>query len=223
MKKKIVVIEDDQMLQEELCHLLNQQNYQAVAITQFDRNIVEQVKDLAPHLVLLDINLPYQSGFEICKQLAGTSHFPILILTSRDKLKDELHALKLGADDYITKPFQPAKLLARIETLLRRFAGRHPLLQSGDFQLDPQTFTLYTADKAMVLNANEGKTLQLLLEEAPNLVTKEALSQLLWQTDEFIEENTLQVNMTRLRKSMRSLGLDDRITTVRGKGYRLKE
>lgn len=221
--KKIVVVEDDKMLQEELVHLLQKNNYETIAITDFSEDVVKQVQVHHPDLVLLDINLPYQTGFEICRQLAQDNRFGILILTSRAKLKDELHALQLGADDYITKPFQPSKLLARIEAILRRFANHPQLLQGEDFQLDPQTYTLYASEQAIVLKDNEGKILQILLEEAPNLVTKERLNFLLWQTDQYIDENTLQVNMTRLRKNMRQVGLQDRIETVRGKGYRLKE
>lgn len=220
--KKIVVVEDDQMLQEEIVHLLQSHNYQAIPITDFSKDVVAQVKNLQPDLLLLDINLPHQTGFEICRQLASDNRFGILILTSRAKLKDELHALELGADDYITKPFQPAKLLARMDALLRRFAKHPHLLQGEGFQLDQLTYTLYAGEQAIVLKDNEGKILEALLEASPHLLTKEELNQLLWQTNQFIDGNTLQVNMTRLRKNMRSIGLDDRIETIRGQGYRLK-
>ena len=220
---KIVVVEDDKMLQEELVDILEKEGYEIVSITNFDEDVSAQINTLTPDLVLMDINLPYQSGFEICRSLKEKSRVLVLVLTSRDRLRDELHALDLGADDYLTKPFHKEKLLARVKNLLRRFEGSPKLMDGGSFQLDPQTYTLYAAQQAIVLPPNEGKILTALLERSPAVVTKEELSDHLWGTTDYIDENALQVNMARLRKTLRQFELDDLMETVRGQGYRLKE
>lgn len=219
---KIVVVEDDIMLQEELVDILEKEGYEAIPITNFNANVSAQINTLAPDLVLLDINLPQQSGFEICRNLKGKSRVLVLVLTSRDRLSDELHALDLGADDYLNKPFHKEKLLARIKNLLRRFEGSPKLMDGGVFQIDPQTYTLYVAEQAIVLPTNEGKILTALLEHSPEVVTKEQLSNYLWGTTAYIDENALQVNIGRLRKNLRQFELDDLMETVRGQGYRLK-
>lgn len=220
---KIVVIEDDEMLQEELVHLLEKEGYETLAITDFEVDILMQLTALAPDLVLLDINLPNQSGFEICRGVKNKGIAPVLILTSRNRLSDELHALNLGADDYLTKPFHKEKLMARIRNLLRRTEAGPHLLDGGTFQIDPQTFVFYYGQKAVVLPPNEGRILVTLVEMQDQLVTKEMLSEKLWGTSEFIDENALQVNIMRLRKTLRQFGLSDLIETVRGQGYYLKK
>lgn len=143
----------------------------------------------------------------------------------RDKLQDELHALGLGADDYLTKPCNIERLLARIKNLLRRKEEqiRQGLLDGNGFLLDPNTFTIYVGKSSSLMPPNEGKILLALLKKSPNLVTKHELCNVLWGTEECIDENALQVTFTRLRKTLREFGLEERIETVRGQGYRLKE
>ncbi|WP_082393904.1 response regulator transcription factor [Bacillus sp. JCM 19034] len=218
---KITIVEDDLWMREELIDTLQKAGYEAVAITNF-RDITQQLATLAPDLVLLDINLPEQSGFEICKSLKAKGIGPILILTSRDKLQDELHGLHLGADDYLTKPCNRDRLLARIQNLLRRFAGQRGLIDGGSFLLDPNTFTLYKGSHSLLLSSNEGKILLALVENRPEIVTKSTLSERLWGTAQYIDENALQVNLTRLRKTLRQIQLEDQIETIRGQGYRLR-
>lgn len=218
---KIVVVEDDQWMQEELVDLLLKEGYEAIPIKDFE-NVVHQLVSLQPDLVLLDINLPFESGFELCKRLKSKGIGPILMLTSRDKLQDELHGFQLGADDYVTKPVHRDRLLARIENLLKRFRQQPKLLEGGRFSIDPNTYTLYKGNESIVLSRNEGIILVALVENMPETLSKEELSHLLWGTDEFIDENALQVNLTRLRKTLRSLQLDDAIETVRSRGYRLR-
>jgi DNA-binding response OmpR family regulator len=218
---RIIIVEDDALMREELMDILQKAGYEVTGIVNF-RDIITQIATLASDLVLLDINLPEQSGFEICKSLKLKGIGPILILTSRDKLQDELHGLHLGADDYLTKPCNRDRLLARIQNLLRRFEGQPSLLDGGSFLLDPNTFTLYKGDQSLLLSANEGKILLVLVENRPEIVNKSTLSELLWGTSQYIDENALQVNLTRLRKTLRQLNLDNQIETIRGKGYRLK-
>ncbi len=218
---RIIIVEDDSLLREELMDMLQKAGYEVMAIDDF-HDIVPQIVALAPDLVLLDINLPEQSGFEICKSLKSKGIGPILILTSRDKLQDELHGLHLGADDYLTKPCNRDRLLARIQNLLRRFEGQPGLIDGGNFLLDPNTFTLYKGLQSLLLSANEGRILLALVQNRPDVVSKSALSELLWGTDQYIDENALQVNLTRLRKTLRQLNLENQVETVRGQGYRLK-
>ncbi|MCR2043792.1 response regulator transcription factor [Anaerosalibacter massiliensis] len=218
---KITIVEDDLLMREELMDILQKAGYEVMAIADF-HDVVAQIATWAPDLVLLDINLPEQSGFEICKSLKLKGIGPILILTSRDKLQDELHGLHLGADDYLTKPCNRDRLLARIQNLLRRFEGQPSLIDGGSFSLDPNTFTLYKGAQSLLLSANEGRILLALVQHRPEVVSKSTLSKILWGTDQYIDENALQVNLTRLRKTLRQLNLEDQIETIRGKGYRLR-
>lgn len=218
---RIIIVEDDPLMREELMDILKKARYEVSVITDF-QDVVSQIVTLAPDLVLLDINLPEQSGFELCKGLKLKGIGPILILTSRDKLQDELHGLDLGADDYLTKPCNRDRLLARIQNLLKRFEGQPGLVDGGSFLLDPNTFTLYKGSESLVLSANEGKILLSLVQHKPDIVSKFILSNVLWGTDQYIDENALQVNLTRLRKTLRQLELENQIETIRGQGYRLR-
>jgi len=144
MLARIVVIEDDVYMREELIDMLKKTGYDAVPLPAFE-NAVSQLAELSPDLILLDINLPFRSGFEICKEIKAKHLGAVLILTARDKLQDELHALGLGADDYLTKPCNMERLLARTKNLLRRREEQvqQGLLDGGGFLLDPNTFTIY--------------------------------------------------------------------------------
>lgn len=221
---RIVIVEDDLYMREELIDLLKKSGYEVVPIVEFE-NPVNRISELAPDLVLLDINLPYQSGFEICRAVKSKCIGTVLVLTARDKLQDELHALGLGADDYITKPCNAERLLARIKNLLRRTEEKEErgLLDGNGFYLDPNTFTFYVGKHSYLLPPNEGKILVTLLRESPNIVPKEKLCQVLWGINKYIDENALQVNFTRLRKTLARCGIDNRIETIRGKGYRFRE
>ena len=175
-----------------------------------------------PDLVLLDLNLPEVSGFQICRDIKRRSALPVLVLTSRDQLRDEVHALELGADEYLTKPYRKERLLARIGNVLKRYEGRPNLLEGADFLLDRQTYTLFIHNRSVVLPPNQGKLLEALLTHGGQTVTKDDLSRALWGTTEFIDENALQVNLTRLKKTMASLGMRQQLVSVRGVGYRLE-
>lgn len=218
--KRIVIAEDDLFMREELRDILLKEQYEIAVVENF-RYTVGEIEKSNPDLVLLDVNLPGISGFEICRELKKHMAVPVLILTSRDQLSDELHALDFGADDYLTKPCHKERLVARISNLLRRYEGRTHLLDGHGFLLDRQTYALYVDKTSKVLTENEGKILELLMTRKGELVSKEELFFALWGTTEYIDENALQVNMTRLRKSLKEQSLDGRIETVRGKGYRL--
>ena len=217
----IVIVEDDVFLREELQSMLQKEGYAVQTISSFS-HALEEIVALHPSLVLLDLNLPGESGFTLCRSLKAQGTGPILVLTSRNQLQDELHALDLGADDYLTKPCHPSRLLARVEKLLDLYKNMRSLLNAGSFQLDENTFEIIAGNESLTLPENEGKILRELLVKSPEVVSKESLFQNLWGTSEYIDENILQVNMTRLRKDLEKLGLADCIETVRGKGYRMR-
>ena len=219
--KKIAVVEDEVYTREELCNMLEKAGYSALAVTAFE-NAAEQLTVLAPDLVILDLNLPEISGFQICWDLKQKTSIPVLVLTSRDQMSDELQALRLGADEYLTKPCRKERLLTRIANILKRFEGRSNLLEGQGFLLDRGTYTLYIDNTSVILPRNQGKLLEALLADGNQLVTSEQLCRALWDTTEFIDENALQVNLTRLKKTMANLGMKQKVVAVRGLGYRLE-
>lgn len=219
--KHIAVVEDEALMREELADMLRRADYAVTEITDFS-DVTGQLLALAPDLVLLDLNLPEVSGFQICRDIKRRSALPVLVLTSRDQMRDEVHALELGADEYLTKPYRKERLLARIGNVLKRYEGRPNLLEGADFLLDRQTYTLFIHNQSVVLPPNQGKLLEALLTHGGQTVTKDDLSRALWGTTEFIDENALQVNLTRLKKTMASLGMRQQLVSVRGVGYRLE-
>lgn len=218
--KKIVIVEDEPFMREELEEIFQKAGYLVETVTDFE-NTAQKIMEKTPGLLLLDLNLPGASGFQICRELKRKSAFPVLVLTSRDQMKDELCALELGADEYLTKPCRKERLLARVSNLLRRYEGRQNLLEGPGFLLDGQTYTLYIHDRSVVLPKNQGKLLKAFLAHRDEAVTREELCVTLWGTTEFIDENALQVNLTRLKKTMKHLGIGQKIEPVRGAGYRM--
>ena len=219
--KRIAVVEDEVYMREELCNMLQKDGYVAEAISEFE-DAARLLAALRPDLVILDLNLPEISGFQICQELKSKAAIPVLVLTSRDQVKDELQAFHLGADEYLTKPCRKDRLLARVSNILKRYEGRTNLMEGPDFLLDQQTYTLYIHNTSVVLPKNQGKLLVALLSGGDALVTTEQLCVALWGTTEYIDENALQVNLTRLKKTMSGLEMKQRIVAVRGMGYRLE-
>ena len=219
--KKIIIVEDELFMREELKYILDKEGYDTFCITRFS-NVVNEIISVSPDLVLLDLNLPRISGFEICKGIRDKSNVPILVLTGRDQMKDELHALNIGADEYINKPCHKDRLLARITNLMRRLNDRKHFIEVKDIKLDLQTYTINIKGKAAILPENQGKIMELLLQNYQEVVTKESLIKKLWGTTEYIDENAIHVNMTRLKKSLHNLNSDYKIITIRGIGYSLK-
>ena len=219
--KRIAVVEDEVYMREELCDMLQKDGYLVETITEFE-DAARLLAALRPDLVILDLNLPEISGFQICQELKNKTSIPVLVLTSRDQVKDELQAFQLGADEYLTKPCRKDRLLARVSNILKRYEGRTNLIEGPDFLLDQQTYTLYIHNTSVVLPKNQGKLLVALLSGGDALVTTEQLCIALWGTTEYIDENALQVNLTRLKKTMSGLEMKQRIVAVRGMGYRLE-
>ncbi len=218
---RIIIVEDDIYLREELIHTFQKAKYDAIGLSEFE-NVEDHLMKQKPDLVILDVNLPGKTGYELCKSLKVKSSFPILILTARDTLSDELTALGLGADDFLTKPCHPDRLLARTERLLQTYGKMRSILQIGAVSLDTDTYKLVFLDKVLILSETEGKIMKLLMEQFPSAVEKSELFRNVWGTEEFVDENILQVNMSRLRKNLSDFGMDGIIRNIRGKGYVLE-
>ena len=217
--KEILIAEDDLFMREELALIIEKNGWLPRLLKNFD-DPVDEIIRLRPDLVLLDVNLPGISGFDICRELKRQGVAPVLILTSRDSLKDEVHALGLGADEYLTKPCRMERLTARIENLLRRYEISRNIMDGGDFQYDRDTHTIFCGGSSVLLPVNQGIILtELMSAREGEAVSKEQISNALWGTTEYIDENALQVNMTRLKKTLSGLGLSWHIMTVRGRGY----
>lgn len=217
----IVIVEDDAYLRNELIHTFQKAGYDAAGLVSFE-NAEEELSALRPDLAVLDVNLPGKSGYELCKNLKVRASFPILILTARDTLSDELTALGLGADDFLTKPCHPDRLVARAERLLQTYDKLRALVQIGPLSLDTDTYKLVCRDKVLLLAETEGKIMKLLMERYPNIVSKSDLFATVWGTEEFVDENILQVNMSRLRKNLSEIGMEHAVRSIRGKGYVLE-
>jgi len=210
------------MLRNALIETFSQRGYEVIAPDTFVA-VEKQISEYRPDLLILDIGLPGTSGFDLCRRIRPTSTFPILILTARDTLNDELRALELGAEDYLSKPCPPERLIARADRLMRTYENARHVIRAGTLQLDLDSYKLSYKDKNQVLSDTEGRILRELIEAYPNTVSKTEIMRSLWGGSDYVDENVLQVNMTRLRKALSAIGLEDRIETVRGVGYRLPE
>ena len=217
---RIAVIEDDVYLRDEITDTFIKRGHSAIGITSFD-DAESELEQLAPELIVLDVNLPGRSGFEICRSVKACMSVPVLILTARDTLDDELTALGIGADDFLTKPCHPDRLVARAEHLFRNYGRVKGLIQTGSLILDTDTYKLVYNEKMLVLPETEGKILRLLMENYPNAVSRRNIFFSVWGTEEFVDENILQVNVTRLRRSLSEIELGGIVETVRGYGYKL--
>lgn len=217
----VVIVEDDSYLREELEHTFVREGYSAVSISSFEEP-EKEILGNDPDLIVLDVNLPGKSGFELCKWLKLRTSVPILILTARDTLMDELYALGLGADDFLTKPCHPKRLTARAQRLLMTYKKLRRLVRAGSIMMDVDTYRVIRGNQYVTLPETEGKILKLLMERYPSGVSKQEITAVLWGGDEYVDENILQVNMTRLRKNLDSIGLKSMVKTERGKGYCLE-
>ncbi|MGL4623868.1 MAG: response regulator transcription factor [Culicoidibacterales bacterium] len=219
---KIVIVEDDQRVREELQQFLQNYGYEVAVIEQF-QDVVGQLMQLAPQLILLDVNLPTHDGYTICREWRKQSEVPIIIVTSRSSDVDELMSMHLGADDFITKPFNTQILMARIEAILKRTyqQGNSQVLTYHDLQLDVAKGVLSYQNEHVTLTKNELIIFQYLVQNQGTIVARESLMEYLWSTSAFIDDNTLSVNVTRLRKKIEGLGVTNPIETRRGLGYLL--
>lgn len=222
--QKILIIEDDEKLRNELETFLNKNGFVATSLKKFD-NAVEDILNEKADLLLLDINLPYTDGEFICKEIRKTSNVPIIMVTSRDSEMDELLSLNYGADQYVTKPYNIQILLAKIVGLLKRNqnAGNNPdKIDCGEFVLNTAGRIIEKEDNKVELTKNEYKILEYLVIHRQQVISRDEIMDYLWESEEFVDDNTLNVNIKRLRMKLEELGLTDQIETRRGQGYLLK-
>ena len=219
---KIFVVEDETEICKELSVLLQKYGYAYESSTDF-AHITDHILKAEADLVLLDINLPYQDGYMICREIRKQSDIPIIVLTSRNTDFDELMSLNIGADDFISKPYNAQVLIARIQKILKRTyeAQVNSALIHKGLTINLLKAAASYGDKEVDLTKNELGILRLLVVNKGNVIPRDAIIDELWQSDEFIDENTLNVNIVRLRKKLSEIGAPDYLETKRGLGYKV--
>jgi DNA-binding response OmpR family regulator len=217
---KLFIIEDDIVLRTELISLLESYNYSCETSDNF-KNIISEAVDSNADLILLDINLPYYDGYHVCREIRKISEVPIMVVTSRNNDMDELMSMNLGADDFITKPYNIQILLARIAAILKRTNQKNysSEVEYNGLTLSMAKSTVYYESKEAELTKNELRILTVLMQNANSIISRDDLMDELWQSDEFVDDNTLTVNVNRLRKKLEEIGAADFIKTKRGQGY----
>lgn len=216
----VYVVEDDVALRGEVLRVLERNGYATAFCDRFDR-VVEDVLDAAPDLVLLDLSLPSTDGHVVCRRLREASEVPVIVLTSRATEIDEVMSMTLGADDFIPKPYSTRVLVARVAALLRRSTGsaEAPRLKHNGLELDMARSVARAGGRDVELTKNEMRILALLMRRAGAIVSREALMRELWDSDAFVDDNTLTVNVNRLRTTLEKIGVTGYLTTHRGRGY----
>lgn len=218
---KILVVEDDHQIQQELVLLLQRNGFEAQALTSFE-SVPQQIITAHPDLVLLDLNLPGIDGQQICREVRQLSNVPIIVVTSRNTDLDELMVLSLGADDFIAKPYNTQILLMHITSVLRRANSditTGTKLSHAGVTLDSSSCKVSANQKSVELTKNELRILSLLMQNAGTVVSRQRIQEELWQSDEFVDDNTLTVNISHLRNTLASIGVEDFVMTRRGLGY----
>lgn len=219
--QKIIIVEDAERIRLELTELLQRYGYDVKAPSNFE-NIIDYINNENPDLILLDINLPLYDGYYICREIRKKSDVPIIVVTSRDSEMDELMSMNLGADDFITKPYNTQILLARINSVLKRSLKNttsSDILTYKDLKLNLSNSSITYKENTVELTKNELKILSFLIKNKGSIVSREELMEYLWSTDFFVDDNSLSVNITRLRKKLMEIGMDNPIETRRGQGY----
>ena len=217
---KVFIIEDDVKINEQLGSFLKRYGYEVATSFDFE-NIVDIALEENPKIILLDINLPVFDGYYICKEIRKQSNVPIIVVTSRDTEMDELISMNFGADDFITKPYNAAILLARIESIIRRVYGNNSMeiYEYNGLRYNLSTSEMEYEGNKSDLTKNESRILYTLIKNKGKIVSRSELIKYLWQNDEFVDDNTLTVNINRLRKKMEEIGANNMLTTKRGQGY----
>ena len=215
----VYVVEDDAAIRGELIEVLERNGLETAACETFD-HVVEDIQAAHPDVVLLDLTLPGTDGQFICRELRSVSDVPIMVLTSRVTEIDEVLSMNMGADDFIPKPYRARVLVARIQALLRRAAGvsERKQLEHNGLTLDLSRSTASAGNKQVELTKNEMRILALLISRAGTIVSREAIMRDLWDSDAFVDDNTLTVNINRLRSTLEKIGVTGYLTTHRGRG-----
>ncbi|MUV37115.1 Response regulator ArlR [Lentibacillus sp. JNUCC-1] len=224
---KIMIIEDDPKIASHLKSYIEKYEFDVAIVEDFEHIMGSFVKH-QPQLVLLDINLPYFDGYYWCRQIRKESICPVIFISARTGEMDQVMAIENGGDDYITKPFHSDVVMAKIRSQLRRAYGEYArnrgerILEMGGLQLFPERFELRFGGQTVLLTKNESDIMATLLERHPRVAGREDLLEKLWDEQTYVDENTLNVNITRVRKKFQELGIEGAVETVRGAGYRLR-
>ena len=219
--KKILIIEDDTSISSELKELLNNSGYNGVILEDFE-NSYEKIKKEKPNLILLDINIPKLNGEILLQQIRKESNVPIIMVTSKNTEADEVLSMSYGADDYITKPYNPTILLLRINNIFKRIENKNDVLTYNDLIVDPKKGIIKSDKEELILTKNEMIIFTFLLANRGNIVTRDDLMTDLWNNNSYINDNALNVNISRLRSKLTDFGYEDAIETRKGQGYILK-
>ena len=221
MTYRILIVEDDKGIAEALENCLAAWGMEARSVQDFCR-VMAEFAAFAPHLVLMDITLPFMGGYHWCREIRRVSAVPIIFISSASDNMNIVMAINMGADDFIAKPFDLTVLVAKVQALLRRtydFSYGTDILEHKGVILNLSDCSLMYQENKLDLTKNEHRILQVLLEQRGKVVSRDTLMYRLWETDDFIDENTLTVNITRLRKKLAGVGIEDFITTKKGLGY----
>ena len=224
--QRIFIVEDDEKIADHLAREVQKYGYDVLISTDFT-NIMNEFNVYQPHLVLLDINLPSYDGFYWCRQIRQASNCPVIFISARTGEMDQVMALENGGDDFITKPFSPEIVLAKIRSQLRRAYGEYAtqnqerIVEQKGLQLFPERLEISFNNKTISVTKNEADIIEVLLERFPRVAGREDLLEKLWDDQTFVDENTLNVNITRVRKKLFEVGIADAVETIRGVGYRL--
>ena len=220
---RIFIVEDDRTIAQAVAHLAESWGLEVRCVRDF-RAVTAEAAEFQPHLIILDIALPCFDGYHWCRELRKQTSAPILFLSSAGDNMNVIMAMNFGADDFIAKPFDLDVLTAKVQALLRRsydFAGSSSMLEHKGMLLNLSDATLLYQEQKVELTKNELKILQTLIENKMQVVTRETLMTRLWESDMYVDENTLSVNVNRLRKKLTSIGLEDSILTKKGIGYQI--
>jgi DNA-binding response OmpR family regulator len=218
---KILIIEDDRIIAESIKKHLEKWEYRIYCVTDF-REVISEVMGFKPELILLDITLPFYNGFYWCNEIRKFTKIPIIFISSADDKMNIVTAMDMGGDDFISKPFDLAVLTAKINALLRRsysFKANVNVIEHKGIILNLSNTEISNGDKSIELTKNEFKIMQLLMENAGEMVSRDAIMIHLWDSESFIDDNTLTVNLTRIRRKLSQIGVNDYIITKKGMGY----
>lgn len=226
---KLLIVEDEKKIAKTLKDHLEKYGYECMIAADFS-NVIETFLQFDPHLVLMDINLPAFDGYYWSRKIRSESNCPIIIISARDSEIDQVYGIENGADDFITKPFSMTVVLAKINGMMRRVYGDYAVeegnartLTRGNTTVNLDTVRLITDTAEEMLTVKELQLFTILFESYPNVATRQQLLSAIWDDETFVEENTLSVNMTRLRKKLMSVDSSLEVTTIRGVGYQLME
>ena len=220
--KKILIVEDDKDNREELSVLLSCSGYEPVILDKYD-TVTSDITSVSPDLVLLDIDLPSVNGKDILRDIRKKSNVPVIMVTGSQREADEIFSFGYGCDDYVTKPYNPTLLLLRINNIFKRTSGIEEILEYNGLKINLVRNTLEDeSGREIILTKNENLILCHLIEKKGTIVSRDELMDHLWNNSEFINDNTLTVNVSRLRSKLESAGLKDAIETRKGLGYVLK-